>query len=87
MQLSVEIQGPILEEHLTYDDAKTMNVEELTNFAEKFYTADDIAAWREMEEYSDSLVIKHQVEPSKLANDVWSMLKFLQDAEYATGHH
>lgn len=79
---SAEVTGPIIDEHIGYEDTQHMDVEELTSHISQFYTDEQIDRWNTIENTTNSLITKHSIAFTDLSKDILMMMTNIQDCEH-----
>lgn len=70
-RLSNEIQAPLIEEHITEEQADEMDVSEITEYIAQFYTDEQREQWAMLDTRGALLAIKYEISPFEIANDIW----------------
>lgn len=82
-RISIEVQGPLIEEHFTPDQIAEMEPAEVTRALEPYYTDEDLAKWASLELQTFALMKEYTLDREDVANDVWNALISLRTTEVA----
>lgn len=86
-RLSIEVQGPLIDEHIEFIDTTEMDVTEITDYIAQFYDDETRLAWASLEVRGQRIAEEFNVNTDEISTDLWSQVAGLAEVNSSTTRH